>query len=142
MKKWIDRVFAVVGSLALAAAITALLVFGTGCATSHQRAAYQTTAITGATVQLAMGVWREHVNAGNATDYQVAVVREAYNDWRTAYLLAVDIGEQTAVDNTASKDKYAVALEILASTQDRLVTLVRRLLPAEQRALVPANGGL
>ena len=125
--------------LAALFALVALMV--TGCATSHQRASYQATAITGASVSAGMAVWKEWVNAGYAKPDQVEAVRLAYNRWAVAYNLVVDIGKATAGDTTAGKEKLQVALDALAAAQGNLLTVLKALLPTDQAARIQ-DGGL
>ena len=115
----------------IASLLTLLLLLGaTGCKTPPATVAYRAEGITISTVDKGMSAWADFVNNGGATSAQVTLVKNAYNQYYQAQLIAKAAFEKfLASGNTSDQASLDLANKAVLDAQGALVTLLQTFLP-------------
>lgn len=124
MKQLIRRT----GGYAVLLAFVLSLTFSSGCTSSPQRVAYQVTATTRVTVQMAMELWGAYVGAVHPPAAQEEAVKTAYEKWQASMVVVCDAGaawaKASALEQPGLWPKVEIATTAATAARTDLINLI------------------
>lgn len=116
--------------LKLLAIVSLSLALFTGCNTPPTTVAYRVEGVVITTVDKGMNAWRDYVVAGFATKAQVLQVKDAYDKYYNAQLLARAAFEKAMAeaDSATAADEIATANKAVADAESALLSLIQSFL--------------
>lgn len=101
-----------------------------GCHTPPATVAYRAEGVTISAVDKGMQAWADYVNSGAASSSQVTLVKNAYNQYYQAQLLAKAAFEKfLASNNPTDQASLDLANKAVIDAQQALITLLQTFLP-------------
>lgn len=98
----------------------------TGCNSTPATAAYKTEGVIITSVDTGMRIWADQVNTGHATQKQVDTVKQAYNAYYDAQMLAKAALEKYIASTTKDANDVATANAAVGQAEAALLSVLNQ----------------